>query len=76
MNNKTKQQVLNEYAEMLEKEINKQIFFNGTRKIPVRYYIDKILFVLSSGCTWDDLELLGDLKCKANSIKKQYYRWR
>ncbi len=49
------------------------------RTVPIKYYIDWIVFVLISGIPWENLEDVPELSenvlCKPMSIKQQFYRW-
>jgi len=72
----SKKDILNSYAEKIVNRIEFVKLSCGKKQIiPTIYYVDMILFVLTSGCSWNSLENLPNLKCKGDSIRKQYNRW-
>ena len=74
---KSKNDILEEYANILVKKIEANTLPGGRKRtVPVLYYVKMILYVITSGTTWDDLDKIPDLKCKANSIKRQFLRWK
>ncbi len=38
--------------------------------LKIEEYLEYILFVLISGCSWDDLDLIPNMKIKGDTIRK------
>jgi transposase len=71
---KTHGDVLNIIAEkikLLPKKNN-----NGRPNVlKIEEYLEYILFVLISGCSWDDLDLIPNMKIKGDTIRKKFNKW-
>lgn len=49
---------------------------NGRPNIlKIEEYLEYILFVLISGCSWDDLNLIPNMKIKGDTIRKKFNKW-
>lgn len=43
--------------------------------LKIEEYLEYILFVLISGCSWDDLDLIPNMKIKGDTIRKKFNKW-
>jgi hypothetical protein len=43
--------------------------------LTIEQYLEYILFVLISGCSWDNLDLIPNMKIKGDTIRKKFNKW-
>jgi len=63
------------FLDLVQKDKNLKSYKGGRKSVISNiYYLDKILFVLTSGISWSDLQYLN-IKCHYTAIYKKYIEW-
>lgn len=73
-----KNKTYNDISTIIIDKINSiPIISNKGRKniLDIKDYVDYILFVLITGCSWNDLNLIPNFKIHCDTIRKKFNKW-